>query len=163
MRAIACIMRWPTWEALDRNQHMATKSLLRVKNHNRVVKGEPYTSFLILLINFISDHMLWKIDCFHLWLTYMQIYHFYFKIFLFTKILCLNLLLWFLLIHFWSYQVLLESQAYEKCLLRAYSTRLTTFVFTVMVISASTSFLTHRHARTYTPMYTRMHANQENP
>ena len=71
------------------------------------------------------------------------------RFFLFTKILCLNLLLWFLLIHFRSYQVLLESQAYEKCLLRAYSTRLTTFVFTVMVISASTSFLTRSHGRTH--------------
>ena len=36
------------------------------KYHNLVVKGEPYTSFHILHINFFSDLMLWKIDCFHL-------------------------------------------------------------------------------------------------
>ena len=78
---------------------------------------------------------------------------------MFTRILSLNLLLWVLLINFRSYQVLLEFQAYEKCLLRAYSTRLTTFVFTVMVISASTSFLTRSHGRTHG----RTHARLENP
>ena len=46
-------------------------SFLYQKNHNRVVKGEPYTSFPILLNDFISDLMLWKIDCFHLWPIYM--------------------------------------------------------------------------------------------
>ena len=68
--------------------------------------------------------------------------------FLFTIILSLDFLLWVLLIHFRSYQVLLECQPNEKCLLRVFSTRLTTFVFTVMVISASTSFLTRSHGRT---------------
>ena len=50
--------------------------------------------------------------------------------------------------NFRSYQVLLQCQPHEKHLLRVFSTRLTTFVFIVMAISASTSFLTRSHGRT---------------
>ena len=60
-----------------------------------------------------------------------------------------------LLTLFESYQDLLETPSFEKCPLRVYSSRLTTFTSIIMVNSASTSFLT----RTYARMYTRL----ENP
>ena len=60
-----------------------------------------------------------------------------------------------LLTLFGSYQDLLETPSFEKCPLRVYSSRLTTFTLIVMVNSASTSFLTRTYART--------HAHLENP
>ena len=45
-------------------------------------------------------------------------------------------------------QVLLETPSFEKCPLRVYTSRLTTFASIVMVTSASTSFLTRTYART---------------
>ena len=53
-----------------------------------------------------------------------------------------------LLIHFGSYQILLETPSFEKCPLRGYSSRLTTFTLVLMVTSASASFLTRTQAHT---------------
>ena len=79
----------------------------------------------------------------------MYIDHIYLKSFGCLKSLA-KISIWVLLIHLWSYQVLLESYTNEKCLLRVYSCSPTTFIFTVMVISASRSFLTRTDAHTDT-------------
>ena len=48
-------------------------------------------------------------------------------------------------------QVLLETPSFEKCPLRVYTSRLTTFASIVMVTSASTSVLTRMYAYARTP------------
>ena len=68
-----------------------------------------------------------------------------------------------LLTLFGSYQDLLETPSFEKCPLRVYSSRLTTFTLIVMVNSASTSFLTRTYARTHVRTHARTHAHLENP
>ena len=121
------------------------------KNHNMVVKSGPNIMVLPLLDDLISCSTLanGKQNVFNHDLL-IQINHFYLMSFSHSKFTT-EIYFLVLLTLFGFYQDLLGTQSFEKCPLRVYLSRLTTFTLYVMVNSASTSFLTRTHAHPENP------------